>query len=135
MTLWYNFGGDDIHEGEDFEYDLSYSDIEGYFMSLPNEELQDAFSEAFYKLPKEEQISLLQDRGEPNFACPNFMAWLNDDKRWVISEFLMDNEILELFEDELHDEFEDEAYEQYKDRLEYRRDPYSYNGVRRSDFY
>ena len=129
MTLWYDF------EGKEFEYDAKYSEIEDYLMSLPNEELQDPFAEAFYQLPKEEQISLLQERNEPNFACPNFMAWLNDDKEWVISEFLMEPSILALFEDELHDVLEDAAYEQFKDQQAYRRDPYAYNGLNRADFY
>ena len=129
MTLWYDF------DGETFEYDAKYSEIEDYLMSLPNEELQDVFAEAFYKLPKDEQISLLQERGEPNFACPNFMAWLNDDKQWVVSELLMDNESLAHFEDELHDEFEERAYEQFKDGQTHRRNPYAYNGVNPDDFY
>lgn len=134
MTLWYNFGGDDIHEDEEFEYDLSYKEIENYLMKLPSEELEDAFKQSFENLPKEEQIRLLAERGEKNFACPNFLQWIEDDKRWVVSEFLMDNEILALFKDELHDEFEEKAYEQYQDVVAYRRDPYSYNGLNRRDF-
>ena len=131
MTLWYNFGSDDYDE---FEYDVSLSQLRNFFMSLPNEELVDAFKQAFEALPKEEQIRLLAERGEKNFACPNFLQWIEDDKEWVISEFLMDNEILELFKDDLHDEFEESAYEQYSDKAAYKRDPYYYNGLNRRDF-
>ena len=129
MTLWYNF------DGEEFEYDASYSEIEDYLMSLPSEELQDPFAEAFNALPKDEQYRLLDERGEKNFACPNSIRWIEEDKKWCISEFLMEPSILALFEDELHDEFEEKAYEQFKDRKYLRRDPYGYNGVSRSDFY
>ena len=128
MTLWYNF------DENEFEYDLRYIDIENYLMNLPSEELVDAFKQAFESLPKEEQIRLLAERGEKNFACPNFLKWIEDDKKWVISEFLMDNEILELFKDELHDEFEEKAYLKYQDAIAYKRNPYSYNGLNRKDF-
>ena len=128
MTLWYNFNEDE------FEYDLTYTKIENYLLSLPSEELVDAFEQSFEALPKEEQIRLLAERGEKNFECPNFLQWIEDDKQWVVSEFIMDSEILELFRDELHDEFEEEAYQQYSDGVAYRRDPYSYNGLNRSDF-
>ena len=131
MTLWYDF--DD--EGYEFEYDASYEDIEGYLMSLPNEELQDPLAQAFEALPKKDQIEVLEHMEEPNFACPNFMRWLNEEKEWCISEFLMERDILELFKDELNDEFEEEAYEQYRDGKAFRRDPYAYNGLRQSDFY
>lgn len=129
MTLWYNF------DGKEYEYDAKYSEIENYLMSLPNEELQDPLSEAFEALSKDEQFEILIAKGEPNFACPNFMAWLNEDKNWCITEFLMEPSILELFEDELHDEFEDRAYEQFKDGQNYLHDPYSYNGLNHADFY
>lgn len=129
MTLWYNF------DEEDFEYDASYNEIENYLMKLPNEELVDAFKQAFENLPKEEQIRLLAERGEKNFACPNFLQWIEDDKQWVISEFIMEPSSLSLFEDELHDEFEEKAYAQFSDGQSYRRDPYSYNGVSPSDFF
>lgn len=129
MTLWYDF------DGEYFEYDVSYNKIEEYLMKLPNEELVDAFKKAFEDLPKEEQLTLLQERNEPNFACPNFLAWINDDKNWVVTEFIMEPSILSLFEDELHDEFEEAAYAQFSDGRSYSRDPYSYNGVSPSDFF
>lgn len=131
MTLWYNFTGD---ESEDFEYDLSYTEIEKYLMNLPNEELVDAFKQSFESLPKTEQIRLLAERGERNFACPDFLKWIEDDKYWVVTEFIMDNEILELFEDELHDEFEEKAYEKYQDEQSFKKDPYAYNGLNRADF-
>lgn len=132
MTLWYNFGSDDYDE---FEYDVSLSQLRNFFMSLPSEELVDAFQQAFEALPKEDQYAILDERGEKNFACPNYLAWIDDDKEWVISEFLLNNDILELFEDDLHDYFEEEAAEQWRDAEEYRKDPYAYNGVKRSDFY
>ena len=128
MTLWYNF------DGEEFEYDANYSEIEDYLMSLPSEGLQDPLAQAFEALPKIEQLDLLHDKHEPNFACPNFIRWIEEDKKWCISELLMEPSILELFEDELHDEFEEKAYEQFKDGKYLRRDPYAYNGLNRADF-
>ena len=128
MTLWYNFNG------EEFEYDAKYSEIEDYLMSLPEEELQDPLSEAFNALSKEDQLIILTDKNEPNFACPNFMRWLQEDKKWCISELLMEPSILALFEDELHDQLEDAAYEQYRDQKAYRKDPFAYNGLNRADF-
>ena len=44
MTLWYNFGSDDYNE---FEYDVSLSQLRDFFMSLPSEELVDAFQQAY----------------------------------------------------------------------------------------
>lgn len=128
MTLWYNFGE------EDFEYDANYPDIKEYLMNLPSEELVDPLKQAFENLPKEEQLALLDERHERNFAAPNFLNWIEEDRQWVIEEFLMDNDILELFEDELHDEFEEKAYLKYQDGKYYKRDAYSYNGLNRNDF-
>lgn len=38
------------------------------------------------------------------------------------------------FEDQIKDYFQRDAYEEYIDQREYEKDPYSYNGVSRSDF-
>lgn len=59
--------------------------------------------------------------------------------RSVIAGLMADDLLLyeedEDFIEYLTEEFEDEASEQYNEECEYRRDPYAYYGVSRSDFF
>lgn len=139
MTLRYDF--DDYF---DFEYEPSMDEIDSFLDTVSDEMLIDAAEEAFYTLTEKEQQEIIDDQksqGEDAWlkvdakgnTIVDFKKALEADKGWVISEFVYDE--LEGFEDEMKDYFYSEAKEQYEDAKAYRDDPYSYNGVRRSDFY
>jgi 3-methyladenine DNA glycosylase AlkD len=132
ILLTYYFG---VNEDE-FEYEPDMLDVADYFeKNLSNEEIAKYVKEWFEELPKEDQHDLLKSFEEPNFACPNFLHWVEEDKNWCVTDVLMDESMLELFEDELHDYFEDDAFDMWEDSRQYGNDPYSYNGVSPSDFY
>ena len=132
ITLTYYFG----RYEDEFEYEPDLIDVKDYFeKNLSNEEIAQYVQEWFEDLPKEDQHDILESFEEPNYACPNFLRWVEEDKDWCITEVLMDESMIELFEDELHDYFEEEAGEQWEDAEAYRRDPYAYNGVKQSDFF
>jgi hypothetical protein len=130
MTLTYKFDPEDDYG---FEKDLSQKDLKEYFESLTTEEKVEAIETAFKSFSKDDQHEILAEMDEPNFACPDFARWIEEDIDYCLDLF---TEAEHLFEDELHDYFEDEAYkewsyeEQYKDPS----DPYEQRGLNRSIF-
>lgn len=137
MNLRYDFDYDE------FEYELSRNEINEFLDQVSDQELIDAAEEAFYTLTKAEQEEIIDNMKADEAGCLtvdaegntviDFKKALTEDKGWVISEFVYDE--LEAFEDEMKDYFYSAAKEQYEDEKAYSDDPYSYNGVRRSDFY
>lgn len=135
MTLNYTFGGDDYHDGDDFEYELEISQIDDWFKSLPQEQLIEMLEEAFANMTEQEQseiITELLDDAERNLTkvmkgtnstyVPNFKNLLEDDFGWVVEVFLYDN--LDDYRDELEDYFYDEASEAHSDYVDWSNDPY-----------
>ena len=132
MNFTYYFGDDDYG----YDYEVESHEIQSYLEdNLSDEEIAEYVKEWFESLPKDDQHDILQSFEEKNFACPNFLNWVKEDKDWCITEVLMDDSILEHFEDELKEFFEDDAYYLWKDGEAYRKDPYGYNGVSPSDFF
>lgn len=128
MTLTYKFDPEDDYG---FEKDLSQKDIKEYFESLTEDEKIEAIKAAFESFDKEAQHDILGEMKEPNFACPDFSRWVEEDIDYCLDLF---TEAEDLFEDELHDHFEEKAYAQYQDGESFRRDAYRYNGVSPDDF-
>lgn len=130
MTLTYKFDPEDYYG---FEKDISQKDIREYFESLTEEEKTDAIKTAFNSFDKESQHEILEEMQEPNFACPDFSRWIEEDLDFCIDIF---TEAEDLFEDELHDFFENEAYKEWSYE-ESHRDPiddYEQRGLNRSIF-
>jgi TRAP-type C4-dicarboxylate transport system substrate-binding protein len=129
MTFTYYFDNDEWG----FDYEPHYSDIQYYLdNNLTDVEIAKYVKEWFEGLPEADQKEILSSFEETE---PNYMQWVKDDRSWCISEVLMDESMLEYFEDELKEFFEEDAYEMFKDAELYRKDPYGYNGVSPSDFY
>ena len=129
MTFTYYFDNDD----HGFDYDPYYGDIQYYLdNNLTDAEIAKYVEEWFGGLSESDQEELLNSFGE---ITPNFMQWVKDDRSWCVSEVLMDDSMIENFEDELKEYFEEDAYEMFKEAELYSRDPYGYNGVSPSDFY
>jgi hypothetical protein len=126
MTLVYKFSSEDDYG---YEKDLSESDIAEYLNSLEKDDLASLVRDVFYLLRKDEQHSILTDLEEPNFACPDFKRWAEEEMDLCI-ELMMDD-IYQL-EDEMHDYFEDEAYKEW--RSQGSNDPYKEIGMKPSDF-
>ena len=60
-----------------------------------------------------------------------------EDDLHIVLDFIEDHEkeFIELYEDDILEYFQDEATTAEEDAREYERDPYSYFGVRRDDFF
>jgi hypothetical protein len=127
MTLIYYFNGNW------FEKDISQSDIEEYIRTLPKREIAELVKDSFYLWTKEEQHDILVDIGEPNFACPDFERWVDDE--WELCmDLIMEVDTLDRLEDELHDYFEYDAMREYENEPEEPSDPYVQRGLSRLDF-
>lgn len=123
MTLTY-FIGDDYHD-DSFEYEC---DLEDFIETLSKEELVNFVYETIdsniitsWKLPSNDE---------------ELRELLNNDEellRDLVNEYY--NELYDWFEEEIKDFFYDDAIESYGDSQEYARDPYTYCGVSRKDFY
>ena len=131
MTLKYEFGGDDYHDGQEFEYDLELSQLYEYFKGLPDRILKQYCEEGYDSMNEQEQSEILTDLINDNDSTllmkrregynvkwyPNFEQLLEDDEEWCIDTFIIDNN-LDVYEDELKEYFEDDAYEAYKEQLD-----------------
>ena len=124
MTITYDFGDD--YQDDLFEYEVD--DLGDFIDSLGKEELVDFVMENVdndliegWELPSSKDA--LRDELE------------NDDYllHGLIGE--LEDAFVECFEDSLEDFYRDDAMEQYEDCKEYSRDPYSYYGVSRNDFF
>lgn len=131
MTLTYKFDPEDDYG---FEKDLSQREVEEYFKSLSADEIVEALKTAFYTLTKDDQHFVLGEMQEPNFACPDFARWIEEDIDYCL-DILVEAE--DQFEDELHDYYEDKAYKEwrYEEAHKDPDDPYAQRGLRYSDFY
>ena len=130
MTRTYKFDSEDDYG---FEKDINQKDIKEYFESLTEEEKEEAIKAAFNSCDKETQHEILAEMQEPNFACPDFSRWLEEDIDFCVDIF---TECEDLFEDELHDFFEDAAYKEwsYESRYADSSDDYEQRGLNRSIF-
>lgn len=121
-----------LFNGEEFDYSLGLSEIQDYVESLSSDEAVDLVKESFYVLDKDTQHDILRAADEPNFACPNFAQWVEDDLSFCVSEIIMEPDALYRLEDELHDFYEDDAYNRFTDS---QMDDYESRGLKPSDFY
>jgi hypothetical protein len=76
MTLTYKF---DPEDEIGFEKDLYQSDIKEYFESLSTEDKVEAVKAAFKSFSKNDQHDILAEFKEPNYACPDFSRWVEED--------------------------------------------------------
>lgn len=113
MTIMYNFG-DDYHD-ECFEYELD--DLGDFIDSLSTDELIDF---AMNHLNKDDEL-------RDELLSNDFLL------KEVINDF--EDDFIEEYRDSIEDFYRDDAFEQYEDCKEYSRDPYSYYGVSRKDFF
>lgn len=142
MTLYYDF-----NDGPEFEYEPSNDGLDDFFDSLSDERIAEGAEEIYDKSSASEQADILRVIEASDFVNKdeiitidadnnktiNMLPLVKADKDWVISEII--NFDIDEFEDEALDYFRSDAYEQYTDWELYSKDPYGYNGVKRSDFY
>ena len=122
MVLHYHFIYTDAHDNEfefdDYEYKPSWEEIEAgweeFFANTDTTEAQEEWEDSYLGGYYNDEWEFMRDYFEDEFY--DFMH--------------------EYCEDAARDAFDDddEVREQVDDALEYRRDPYSYYGVHRSDF-
>lgn len=94
MIIKYEFGGDDYEAGDDFEYEVDYTDVRDALRYIIKKE---------FKIKKDDEQALkLLD--------------------FIIKDLDIDDALEEYFEDDLRDYFENDAYEAYKDACDYEAD-------------
>lgn len=87
MLINYEFGGDDYEAGDDFEYEVDYTDVRHALRYIIKKE---------FKIKKDDEQALkLLD--------------------FIIKDLDIDDALKEYFKDDLRDYFENDAYEAYKD--------------------
>lgn len=124
MTITYDFGDD--YQDDFFEYEVD--DLGDFIDSLGKEELVDFVMENVdndlidgWELPSN------KDELKGELANDDYLL------HGLIGE--LEDAFVECFEDSLEDFYRDDAMEQYEDYKECSRDPYSYYGVSRNDFF
>lgn len=130
MKLYYYFGDSD----DAYEYD---ADLDEFIDSLNTAQICKLAGEIY----DSEFISNdVKQECETEYNCISSDFFKNyedndvqDCARYIIEES-DDNVIAFLLEDTVKDFYREQAYEEYKDAEEYRKDPYSYNGVNPNDF-
>jgi hypothetical protein len=106
MIINYSFGGDEYEVGDDFEYEVDYTDVRDALRHIIKKEFQ-------IKQEDEKTLKLLD---------------------FIIKDLDVDDALEAYFEDDLRDYFYDEAYEAYSDACEYEKDPLGYFGMSQRDF-
>ena len=139
ITVQYEyFSGRD--EVDTFEYDIDSSDIRAYAeKNLSKRQVLDYAKQIYSGLSEEEKQDIAN--AWQVYSEADFVQLMNEDYSLVLDfvlEAFEDNPYDRMF-DELYEgikeDNEDEAFEQLRDYQEYQKDPYSYYGLDRSDFY
>ena len=139
ITVQYEyFSGRD--EVDTFDYDIDSSDIRAYAeKNLSKRQVLDYAKQIYSGLSKEDKQDIAN--AWQVYSEADFVQLMSEDYSLVL-DF-----VLEAFEDDPQDDMfielyngvkednEDEAFEQLRDYQEYQKDPYSYYGLDRSDFY
>ena len=139
ITVQYEyFSGRD--EVDTFEYDIDSSDIRAYAeKNLSKRQVLDYAKQIYSGLSKEDKQDIAN--AWQVYSEADFVQLMSEDYSLVLDFVLeafeedpQDDMFIELYNGVKEDN-EDEAFEQLRDYQEYQKDPYSYYGLDRSDFY
>ena len=139
ITVQYEyFSGRD--EVDTFDYDIDSSDIKAYAeKNLSKRQVLDYAKQIYSGLSKEDKQDIAN--AWQVYSEADFVQLMSEDYSLVLDFVLeafeddpQDDMFIELYEGVKEDN-EDEAFEQLRDYQEYQKDPYSYYGLDRSDFY
>lgn len=128
---------------EDYEYELSFYDLEEFIKSLTLPKLIEAWNELVKPtLSTEEAIEFENSYGikievdEVDKLDETDRKFFIRDLQYDLEDFATSNfsEFKDWFKDELEIFFRDKAEEQYSDEELYNTDKYAYNGVSEKDF-
>lgn len=95
----------------DDEFDFEIDDISDFIETLDNDDI----IELANKIETKTTITDIVEAGD------------------IIDDTLPED-IYDYISDDISDYYKDEAFEEYLDQQEYKKDPYSYNGLNRKDF-
>lgn len=116
----------DFDDNNDYEYE---ADLYDYINSLSNDEICEITKEIYTEDDK--YNDLLK---EQNYDVSDIKK--DDPELFKDLFFSIDyTDLYDYLEEDIKNFFENDAKEAFKDSLAYQKDPYSYNGVRRSDFF
>ena len=126
--LIYNFGN-----GEEFAYEYNESDAVDYIVrTLGYDEILKDYAQ--YIFPKETQQNkkIISEYG---FTDQDSISSMDEEEKEDLVNEIIDKLLdADVYNNELYEYFYDDAYEEYKEYEDYNDDPYSYYGLRRSDF-
>lgn len=139
ITVRYEyFSGRD--EVDTFEYDIDSSDIRAYAeKNLSKRQVLDYAKQIYSGLSKEDKQDIAN--AWQVYSEADFVQLMSEDYSLVLDfvlEAFEDNPEDRMFEElyeGVKEDNEDMAFEQLRDYQEYQKDPYSYYGLNRSDFY
>ena len=139
ITVQYEyFSGRD--EVDTFDYDIDSSDIKAYAeKNLSKRQVLDYAKQIYSGLSKEDKQDIAN--AWQVYSEADFVQLMSEDYSLVLDfvlEAFEDNPYDRMFEElyeGIKEDNEDEAFEQLRDYQEYKKDPYSYYGLNRSDFY
>lgn len=99
MLLHYEFGGDDDHVGDDYEYDISYKQVE--------EAIADYFADNYlYHIKREHRLT-----PDQLHKLSQTKKVLKDAFLYTLKDFdLITDDVEEDLEEVIHDYWEDEAF-------------------------
>lgn len=131
MTLTYELNG------KEFEYEIDFSQFNDFITKkLSKEEILEFVVDTWLTL---EDKSKEKKDLESEYDIRTKKDWeeIIEDDLHIVLDFIEDHEkeFIELYEDDILEYFQDEATTAEEDAREYARDPYSYFGVRRDDFF
>ena len=131
MTLKYELND------KEFEYEIDYLQFYDFITKkLSKEEILEFVVETWLTL---EDNSQEKKDLESEYGIRTKKDWeeIIEDDLHIVLDFIEDHEkeFIELYEDDILEYFQDEATTAEEDAREYARDPYSYFGVRRDDFF
>jgi|GEM_PF-6154742 hypothetical protein len=124
-------------KGKEFEYKIDFSQFSDFIIKkLSKEEILEFVVDTWLTL---EDNSKEKKDLESNYDIITKKDWeeLIEDDLYIVLDFIGDHEeeFIELYEDDILEYFYDEAITAEKEAREYERDPYSYYGLRRDDFF
>ena len=139
ITVQYEyFSGRD--EVDTFDYDIDSSDIRFYAeKNLSKRQVLDYAKQIYSGLSKKDKQDIAN--AWQVYSEADFVQLMSEDYSLVLDfvlEAFEDNPEDSMFEElyeGVKEDNEDEAFEQLRDYQEYQKDPYSYYGLNRSDFY
>lgn len=122
---------------EEFEYRIDFFQFKEFIISsLSKKEILDFVVNVWNNL---ENSSQEKEETTATWGIHTDKDWedLIEEDFDLVLDFVVDHEkeFVEIYEDGLLDYFRDEAMEHEQDSRELEKDPYSYYGVRRDDFF